>query len=175
MRHSMDSPLKRLLPGPIILSPTVISPWNFSARSAWEFQPWTGGSRISLVPGDNRRGWSYWAGMILAECLGPGSLLGGAMVIEALVFNSLSGWKSGRLYGPQSFWLRHSLVIPHSDFAILFVIITSTYPHNMTENRLCKLSVVHIIRDIISSPCRKKSFWVFIGKIVNAMYRAVLW
>ena len=37
-----------------------------------------------------------WAWMILAEIPGPESLLGGAVVIGALAFNSLAGWKSSR-------------------------------------------------------------------------------
>ena len=36
-----------------------------------------------------------WAWMILSENPGLESLLGGAMVIGALVFNSLAGWKKG--------------------------------------------------------------------------------
>jgi drug/metabolite transporter (DMT)-like permease len=39
---------------------------------------------------------STWAWMILSEIPGPESLLGGAIVIGALVFNSLAGWKSSR-------------------------------------------------------------------------------
>ena len=35
-----------------------------------------------------------WAWMILAEIPGPESILGGAVVIGALAFNSLAGWKS---------------------------------------------------------------------------------
>ncbi len=37
-----------------------------------------------------------WAWIILAENPGPESLLGGAIVIGALVFNSLAGWKKVR-------------------------------------------------------------------------------
>jgi len=36
-----------------------------------------------------------WAWMIISEYPGLESLLGGAMVIGALVFNSLAGWKKG--------------------------------------------------------------------------------
>jgi len=36
---------------------------------------------------------SAWAWMILSENPGPESLLGGALVIGALVFNSLAEWK----------------------------------------------------------------------------------
>jgi len=36
-----------------------------------------------------------WAWMIISEYPGLESLLGGAMVIGALVFNSLVGWKKG--------------------------------------------------------------------------------
>jgi drug/metabolite transporter (DMT)-like permease len=40
---------------------------------------------------------STWAWMVLAEIPGLESLLGGAMVIGALVFNSLAGWKNCRV------------------------------------------------------------------------------
>jgi len=39
---------------------------------------------------------STWAWMILSEIPGLESLLGGAMVIGALVFNALAGWKNSQ-------------------------------------------------------------------------------
>ena len=41
-----------------------------------------------------------WAWLFLAENPGLKSLLGGALVIGALVFNSWAGWKFGKVRGP---------------------------------------------------------------------------